>query len=231
MDRAARSFLRCTARQQSGFASPWRTPSTIRRRDRADVASSAWHRALWAGRDPAEREILGMTVIRPLIDAGARRDRRVSEEEKIRPRIDKSNAEEVYFRNKIRNTSGFLQKEYSPRIKRNVGLISRKARGMIMIICCRRLRSITFSLAPAARDFARRPIQPCAGSLSGLAVAAAQGDTRRITFTHIREIETSLFHRPCGSVVDLPQYLSVIKSKTHLVFSSAFEINRIFYEK
>jgi tRNA(Ile)-lysidine synthase len=52
-----------------------------------------------------------------------------------------------------------------------------------------------------------------------LNIAKLKGDTRRITYKHIQEIEDLIFNRPVNSIVDLPKGVSVIKKKTHLLFS------------
>jgi hypothetical protein len=44
------------------------------------------------------------------------------------------------------------------------------------------------------------------------------GDTRRVTFQHIKEIEDLVLNRPVNSVVDLPKGISVVKKKACLVF-------------
>jgi hypothetical protein len=49
-------------------------------------------------------------------------------------------------------------------------------------------------------------------------IACLQGDTRRITFQHIKEIEDLLAARPEGSVVDLPKGISVQKTHNFLRF-------------
>jgi len=50
------------------------------------------------------------------------------------------------------------------------------------------------------------------------AIASVKGDTRRITFQHIREIEDLVLNRPLNSIVDLPKGVSVVKKKTALFF-------------
>jgi tRNA(Ile)-lysidine synthase len=48
-------------------------------------------------------------------------------------------------------------------------------------------------------------------------VARLTGDTRRLTFQHIREIEELILTRPINSIVDLPKNISVLKKKNSLL--------------
>ena len=50
------------------------------------------------------------------------------------------------------------------------------------------------------------------------AIASLKGNTRRITFQHIKEIEDLFLNRPINSIVDLPQGVSVIKKNNYLFF-------------
>ncbi|MCM8796092.1 MAG: hypothetical protein NC928_05370, partial [Candidatus Omnitrophica bacterium] len=51
-----------------------------------------------------------------------------------------------------------------------------------------------------------------------LAVAKIKGDTRRLTFKHIKELEDLILNRPVNSIVDLPKGVSVKKQKESIVF-------------
>jgi hypothetical protein len=50
-------------------------------------------------------------------------------------------------------------------------------------------------------------------------ICRLQGDTRRLTNTHIKEIEDLIFNRPDNSVVHLPKGVSVCKKLKTLQFS------------
>ncbi len=52
------------------------------------------------------------------------------------------------------------------------------------------------------------------------AISSLQGDTRRITFKHIQELEDLIFNRPQGSIVDLPKGIQVKKNQKSLCFLS-----------
>ena len=51
-----------------------------------------------------------------------------------------------------------------------------------------------------------------------LAIAKVKGDTRRITYQHIKELEDLILRRPENSIVDLPLGISCVKKKKSLTF-------------
>jgi hypothetical protein len=51
-----------------------------------------------------------------------------------------------------------------------------------------------------------------------LNIARLKGDTRRINFQHIKEIEDLILNRPVNSIVNLPKGISVVKQKKTLLF-------------
>jgi len=165
------------------------------------------------------RNIAGYRIIRPLIEVRRREIESFLKRKKIKPRIDTSNSEDVYFRNQIRNRLlPLLEKEYNKNIKEvlsntaeNIGydydyLIGAAKRAM-------KGSKASFNLArlirlhPAIRRLVLR-----------MAIARIKGDTRRITFQHIKELEDLISNRPVNSVVDLPKGVSVVKKKNHLSF-------------
>ncbi|MDD4894637.1 MAG: TilS substrate-binding domain-containing protein, partial [Candidatus Omnitrophica bacterium] len=138
---------------------------------------------------------------------------------KIRPRVDTSNLEDIYFRNKIRNRlMPLLQKEYNKNIKevlsntaQSLGYdydylsryAERLAKGLKGRINLKKLAKFH----PAIRRLVLRR-----------SIAKVKGDTRRITFAHMKELEDLILNRPPDSVVDLPKGISAVKKKNHLSF-------------
>ena len=166
-----------------------------------------------------KRNITGYQVIRPLIEVKRREIETFLKRKKIKPRIDTSNLEDIYFRNKIRNRLlPLLEKEYNKNIKE---VLSNMAQSLgydydyLMRVAQRamkgakhklNLKKLT-NLHPAMRRLILR-----------MGIAKVQGDTRRITFAHIKELEGLIFNRPVNSIVDLPKGVSVVKKKNHLSF-------------
>ena len=64
-------------------------------------------------------------IIRPLIECERSEIEKYCEENKLNPRIDKTNFEEIYSRNKIRNTLiPYIQKEFNPNIIKTMNRLS-----------------------------------------------------------------------------------------------------------
>jgi tRNA(Ile)-lysidine synthase len=168
-----------------------------------------------------KRKFAGYQIIRPLIETRRKDIEAYLKRRKIKPRIDYSNLEDIYFRNKIRNRLlPLLEKEYNKNIKE---LLSNMAQSLgydydYLIHAAKRLMKQNktrlnlkkiMKLHPAIRRLLFR-----------LAITKVKQDTRRITFQHIREIEDLLFNRPLNSIVDLPKGVSVAKNKKSLSFYS-----------
>ncbi|MDI6758527.1 MAG: tRNA lysidine(34) synthetase TilS [Candidatus Omnitrophota bacterium] len=166
-----------------------------------------------------KRNISGFEIIRPLIEIKKREIKAYLKKKGISPCQDITNLQDVYFRNKIRNRLlPLLEKEYNKNIKevlanmaQSAGIdydylssqTSRLSRGMKTKLKISRLQK----LFPAIQRLIFRR-----------AIAEIKGDTRRITFQHIKELEDLLLNRPVNSIVDLPKGISVIKTKKDLLF-------------
>ncbi|MCX5702145.1 MAG: tRNA lysidine(34) synthetase TilS [Candidatus Omnitrophica bacterium] len=166
-----------------------------------------------------KRKISGYKIIRPLIETRRLDIENYLKRKKIRPRIDASNLEDVYFRNKIRNRLiPLLEKEYNKNIKSVLNNMAESAGydyDYLIRIAKRVLKRLStkinldkfLRLYPAMQRLVLR-----------LTIAKVKGDTRRLTFQHIRELEDLILNRPVNSVVDLPKGISVIKKQKYLVF-------------
>jgi tRNA(Ile)-lysidine synthase len=165
-----------------------------------------------------KRNIAGFTVIRPLIEVKRKDIEAYLKKKKLKPRRDISNSRDIYFRNKIRNRLlPLLEKGYNKNIKEVLANMAetiafdydylkqvawRKQKEGSPRISLEKLQK----LHPSMRRLILRS-----------AFAGIKGDTRRLTFSHIREIEDLLLNRPQNSIVDLPGRVSVIKKKS-LIF-------------
>ncbi|TRZ93585.1 tRNA lysidine(34) synthetase TilS [bacterium] len=165
------------------------------------------------------RTIRGHRIIRPLLEVSRKEIIGFLKKRKLVPLFDKTNLDDVYFRNKIRNRLiPLLEKEYNPNIKNvlanmaqvvsweydyliNVAQLKSQGLGKSMAI------DKLLRLHPAIRRLIFR-----------LAIRGLQGNMRRITFQHISEIEDLLLNRPLNSIVDLPKCISVAKKKKTLLF-------------
>ncbi|MBM3251898.1 MAG: hypothetical protein FJZ11_03855, partial [Candidatus Omnitrophica bacterium] len=146
---------------------------------------------------------------------------------KIKPRIDLSNFEDIYFRNKVRNQLlPLLKSEYNANIKEilndmaeNIGLDyeylfneSKKAFEALKIkhkASKLKINIDKFSkLHPAIQRMVFR-----------MAIKQLVGSTRRLNFRHWKELEDLIFRRPFGSIVDLPRQIQAQKNKSEIIIS------------
>lgn len=167
-----------------------------------------------------KRKISGYEIIRPLIEVRRKEIAAFLKRNKIKPRIDTSNLKDIYFRNKIRNRLlPLLEKEYNKNIKtvlsntaESVGYdydyLNKSATRAL-----KRLGDVRLNLKQLLR------LHPAILKMVlRLRIQRLKGDTRRITFRHIKEIEDLILNRPINSIVDLPKGISVIKKKAFLFF-------------
>jgi tRNA(Ile)-lysidine synthase len=166
-----------------------------------------------------KRDICGYQVIRPLIEVKRQEIEAYLKKKNITPRRDTSNSEDVYFRNKIRKRLlPLLEREYNKNIKEVLSNMAEcvgydydyLARAAKRAAGSSKTKLNTAKIArmhPAMRRLLLR-----------MGIAAVKGDTRRLGFRHIKELEGLLFNRPVNSVVDLPKGVSVSKKKNCLSF-------------
>ncbi|MFA6129786.1 MAG: tRNA lysidine(34) synthetase TilS [Candidatus Omnitrophota bacterium] len=167
----------------------------------------------------AKRRIKNIVFIRPLLETSRREIEVFLKRKRVSPRIDSTNKEEVFFRNKIRhNLIPLLKKEYNRNIAEVLANLAesisydyeyldqvarKKAKGANLRLKIGMIKK----LHPAILRLTIRQ-----------SIASLQGDTRRIGFQHIKELEDLLYNRPTGSVVDLPKGTSVQKTRNTLRF-------------
>jgi tRNA(Ile)-lysidine synthase len=166
-----------------------------------------------------KREISGFQVIRPLIEVKRKEIESYLNKRHIDRCLDASNLEDIYFRNKVRNRLlPLLAREYNKNIKEVLSNMAECVgfdydylnRATQRLVKARRHRLSLERLKrmhPAILRLALRR-----------SIASIAGDTRRITFKHIKEIEDLILNRPSGSIVDLPKGISVLKKAASLSF-------------
>ncbi|MFA4888665.1 MAG: tRNA lysidine(34) synthetase TilS [Candidatus Omnitrophota bacterium] len=166
-----------------------------------------------------KKEIAGFQLIRPLLEIRRKEISAFLRKNKIRPLFDETNAQDIYFRNKIRNKlMPLLEKQYNSNIKGVLANLAQSAGADYDY-----LEQIARSQAGKNKDkLALIKLSKLHPAIQRLlirgAIAGIRGDTRRITFTHLKEIEGLIFERPVNSVVDLPGGISVRKTKKILSF-------------
>ena len=166
-----------------------------------------------------KRKIKGIIFIRPLLEISRSKIDQYLKRKGIKPCFDQTNKEDLFFRNKIRHKLiPLLKNRFNPNIVKilsNLAESSSYDYEYLNQVAKRSLGGNTsrlnlkkiIKLHPAILRLKIRQ-----------AIVSVQGDTRRISFTHIKEIEDLLFCRPTGSVVDLPKGTSVQKIRNCLRF-------------
>ncbi|MBM3246160.1 MAG: tRNA lysidine(34) synthetase TilS [Candidatus Omnitrophica bacterium] len=166
-----------------------------------------------------KRELGGFKVIRPLIEVRRRDIEAFLKRRKIKPRRDISNLEDIYFRNRIRNKLlPLLEREYNRNIKEVLSNMAQAVAFDYDYLHQLALRSSKRMGSEASLNKFLRLHPAMQRMLLRLAIFKVKGDTRRIGFQHIKELEDLVLNRPINSIVDLPQGISAIKKKKSLSF-------------
>ncbi|MFA5099599.1 MAG: tRNA lysidine(34) synthetase TilS [Candidatus Omnitrophota bacterium] len=166
-----------------------------------------------------KRVIKGYTVIRPLIEIRRDQIEAFLRRKKISPRIDETNFEDIYLRNRLRlHLLPLLEKEYNRNIKNILSNTAHCAANDYdyLIKAAERAAAALGSRISLKKFAALHP------SMQHLVLrinfSRLKGDTRTLSYRHIQEIEDLLLNRPANAIVDLPSGISVIKKKTYLRF-------------
>jgi tRNA(Ile)-lysidine synthase len=166
-----------------------------------------------------KREINGITIIRPLIEIKRKEIEPYLKKKNIAPRIDVSNLENLYFRNKMRNKLiPLLERDYNKNIKEVLSNLAETA-GFDYDYLNRVASRFTKNSRKKLNLKKFLKLHPALQRITlRLMIAKVKGNMRRIDLRHIREIEELILKRPINSIVDLPKGVSVIKKKDHLLF-------------
>ena len=167
----------------------------------------------------ARRVIRGAVFIRPLLETTRRQVDRFLKNRGIKPRIDSTNQQDLFLRNKIRHHL--------------IPLLRNKYNINILKVLANLAESVSYDYEyldqVAKRSLKGNPLRLNLKKIAKLhqailrlklrqAISCIQGDTRRISFQHIKELEDLIFSRPRGSIVDLPKGICVQKSQNTLLF-------------
>jgi len=168
----------------------------------------------------AKRVIGGRVFIRPLLETTRQQIDKFLKNRLIKPRIDSTNREDIFLRNKIRHhLIPMLRSEY------NINILK---------VLANLAESVSYDYEYLDR-VAKRSLKGSTGRLKlkkiiklhpailrlklRQAISCVQGDTRRINFQHIKELEDLIFARPDGAIVNLPKGTSAQKFRNTLIFS------------
>ena len=166
-----------------------------------------------------KREIHGLTFIRPLLETSRQEINRYLKLKKIKPCQDPTNREELFFRNKIRNNLiPLLKNNYNHNIVELLANLANNTAYDYDFLD----QATKNSLNGNPRNLNIKKLLKLHPAILRLKIRQSienvQGDTRRIGFAHIQEIEDLLNNRPKWAIVDLPKGVSVQKTNFTLRF-------------
>ncbi len=178
-----------------------------------------------------KRRMKGYTMIRPLIEIPRKNIEAYLKRRGIKARIDYSNKDIAYFRNRIRNRLiPELIRDYNPNIKEvlaNMAQIAAYDYDYLENTAIKELSRLKRDPIVARGraypgeirlnlDKLLRLHTAILRLILRLSIAQVKGSSLQVDFRHIKEIEDLIYHRPAGSIVDLPQRVSVSKRKNYL---------------
>lgn len=172
------------------------------------------------------RQINGFRFIRPLLDIPRSEIERFLKKEKLPFRLDSSNRDLKFFRNKIRRELiPYLKRRHNPKIKEGLAHLANVLAGDYEYLegqSKKILTKLLESQSPVAIKLKLPPLQKIHRALQRmiirLSIERLRGDLHQLNFGHLAEIEDLIQHRPTGSIVHLPGGLSVSTEKNGLVF-------------
>lgn len=172
-----------------------------------------------------KRTLYGIAFVRPLIASDKKDVLDFLKKRKIKFRVDPTNKTKKFFRNKIRQELlPLLEQRYSKNIRRILANLSatitadydylEQQSGRLFrkpLLKNGPSKSIRFDLNRLGK------IHPSLQRLLiRLAIENLKGDTRKLSFEHMCEIEDLIINRPAESIVHLPGQITVLKEKTQL---------------
>lgn len=173
-----------------------------------------------------KRQINGFTIIRPFIEIERDEINVLLKKLKIKPRLDRTNLEDIYFRNKIRNKLIPLLKNYNKNIKE---ILSDMAENIgsdydyLFDVASLALGEVGLKNSSSIFKINLKKFLKLHPSIQRMVIRIAindiAGNTRRLSFQHWKEIADLIFNRPSNSVVNLPSQINVIKEKDRIIIS------------
>jgi len=173
-----------------------------------------------------KRVINGKIIIRPLLCVSRFEVERYLKKHALKYRLDKTNFQQNFFRNKIRlQLIPLLEKTYNPNIKEILAFLSQtscldyeyleaQGRKALKKLSKSSIKSKTITLNQ--KNF--KNLHPALQRIvMRLAIESVQGSMRRLTLNHILEIERLLNSSSPFGTVSLPQSVKVFKKHHFLL--------------
>ena len=170
-----------------------------------------------------QRKIAGLIIIRPLIEIPRTAIEAFLKAKKIKSRIDSSNLKEIYFRNRIRHKLLPEIRRYNPNIKRVLANMAGNIAADYDYLLKNGLKAfgkLKNAKGPSKIKINLKGFLKLHPALQNMVLRLAyeelKGDTRRLSYQHVKELRDLAYSRPHGSIVDLPSRISVSKSPQSL---------------
>lgn len=171
------------------------------------------------------REFGELKVIRPIIELEKSEITDYLDENGIDYRIDRTNAESIYFRNVVRSEVVPFLEKYNPKLKRSLFNLAEHLREDFDFIEQARSKIIGDRKDPGnmrveirLRDIAVHPGALQKEILRDL-MEDAGGEVKRLSFRHWKELEALIRQKSSGNSVDLPGGIKVTRLADRIVFS------------
>lgn len=172
---------------------------------------------------PPVRSDGSVSFIRPLIELEKRDIVAFLKKGKISYRIDKTNLENKYLRNAIRNNVIPYLERYNPRLKRALSNLAdtlredrefieqEKEKGQIRV-SGKKNKAVLYM-----KDIVTQPVA-IRKEVVRDTIAQIDGNIKKLTFDHWRMVDSLIRSMPSGKVIELPGRIVLKKEKALLVF-------------
>lgn len=181
-----------------------------------------------------QRTIYGFSVVRPFLSVRRASITKFLKHKRIKFFTDASNADKKFLRNKIRSELlPRLQKEYNPNIQETLAHLSETL--SLSYDYIRRESEKLFQRSKTKSKDSKtirvdskkiahlHPALLC--EMIRLAVEDALGHTRKLTFTHIQEIENLIRQHSTNAVISLPFGLRITRKRSAIIFTKSSKRN------
>lgn len=164
-------------------------------------------------------------VVRPIIELEKREIIHYLDGAGMKYRIDRTNAEPIYFRNIVRRRIIPYLERYNPRLKRVLFNLAEHLRGDFEFIAAEKARVQKRIVSHGSRgvEIALRDIavQPRAIQKEILrdSLESSGGEVKKLSFRHWKEIESLISRGRKGKKVDLPGGIRATRTSSHLIFN------------
>jgi tRNA(Ile)-lysidine synthase len=166
-----------------------------------------------------KKEMKGFTIIRPLLRTPRKEIEAYLVKRKIKFCLDLSNSQDRYFRNKIRNKLlPLLESGYNKNIREVLSNMAESVGADYDYLNLSAIRVMKGAGKSLNLDKIIKLHPAIQRIILRMNIARLKGDTRRVTFRHMREIEDLILNRPANSIVNLPKGICIIKHKKTLLF-------------